>query len=111
MTMTRMGNVVIGLGAMCIALFQLNIITLNIFAFMLRAAGPFAAFVLALTWKHATKSAGLVSIICGSAAGIYWQLIKEPYGILAIIFGTSIGLISFVITVLIERKLPRQNSS
>ena len=104
--MTRMGNVIIGLGAMCIALFQLNIITLNIFAFMLRAAGPFAAFALALTWRHATKSAGLVSIICGSVAGIYWQLMKEPYGILAIIFGTTIGLLSFVITVLIERKFP-----
>lgn len=106
MTMTRMGNVVIGLGAMCIALFQLNIITLNIFAFMLRAAGPFSAFVLALTWKHATKSAGLVSIICGSVAGISWQIMKEPYGILAIVFGTSIGLISFVITVMIERNFP-----
>ena len=105
-TMTRFGNIIIGLGAMSIALFQLNIITLNIFAFMLRAAGPFAAFVLALTWKHATRSAGLVSIICGSVAGIYWQLIKEPFGLLAIVFGTSIGLISFVITVLIERNIP-----
>jgi solute:Na+ symporter, SSS family len=105
-TMTRVGNVVIGLGAMWIALFQLNIITLNIFAFMLRAAGPFAAFVLALTWRRATKSAGLVSIVCGSAAGVYWQLIKEPYGILAIVFGTAIGLLSFVVTVLIERNIP-----
>jgi solute:Na+ symporter, SSS family len=105
-TMTRVGNVVIGLGAMWIALYQLNIITLNIFAFMLRAAGPFAAFVLALTWRRVTKSAGLVSIVCGSAAGIYWQMLKEPYGILAIVFGTAIGLLSFVITVLIERNFP-----
>ena len=42
MTMTRFGNVVIGIGATCIALFQINIITLNIFVFMLRATGSFS---------------------------------------------------------------------
>jgi solute:Na+ symporter, SSS family len=108
--MTRTCNVLIGLGAMIIALFQINIITLNVFSFMLRAAGPFAAFVLALTWKGATKSAGLASIICGSVAGIYWQILKEPYGILAIVFGTAVGLAAFVITSFIEKNMTNRQA-
>jgi solute:Na+ symporter, SSS family len=101
-TMTRVLNVIIGLGAMVIALFQINIVTLNIFSFMLRAAGPFGAFILGLTWKKASKHAGLASIIIGSVVGIYWQIIKEPYGILAIVAGSTAGMIAFIITTLIE---------
>jgi SSS family solute:Na+ symporter len=101
-TMTRAINVIIGLGAMVIALFQINIVTLNIFSFMLRAAGPFGAFILGLTWKKASKHAGLASIIVGSTVGIYWQIIKEPYGILAIVAGSLAGIAAFVITTFIE---------
>lgn len=108
--MTRICNVIIGLSAMIIALFQINIITLNVFSFMLRAAGPFAAFVLGLVWKKATKSAGMVSIICGSIAGIYWQVIKEPYGILAIVFGTAVSVVSFVLTTFIESKFTNRQA-
>ncbi|GFN22297.1 sodium:solute symporter family protein [Thermanaeromonas sp. C210] len=103
--MTRIGNVVIGLVAMGIALFQINIITLNIFAFMLRAAGPFAAFALGLVWRGASKTAGLISILAGSAVGIYWQILEEPYGILAIVAGSVAGLVAFAITTWIERGL------
>jgi SSS family solute:Na+ symporter len=109
-TMTKAGNVVIGVGAMIIALFQINIITLNLFSFMLRTAGPFAAFIFALVWKKSTKSAGIISIICGSAAGIYWQILKEPYGIHAIIFGTVVGMIAFIATTLIESKMSERQA-
>lgn len=101
-TITRTMNVFIGLSAIVIALFQINIITLNLFSFMLRAAGPFAAFILGLTWVKASKHAGLASIIVGSVVGIYWQVLKEPHGILAIIMGSAAGLVAFVITTLIE---------
>ncbi|MDP7420441.1 MAG: sodium:solute symporter family protein [bacterium] len=102
-TITRISNVIIGLTAMCIALLKINIITLNIFSFMLRAAGPFAAFVFGMTWEKASKHSGLVSIILGSAAGIYWKLIGEPYGVLAIIAGTAVGTAAFLLTTWIER--------
>lgn len=102
---TRISNVVIGLLAMCIALFQINIITLNIFSFMLRAAGPFAAFILAISMKKCSKHAGIVSIIVGSTVGIYWQIMKEPYGILAIIAGSVASLIAFIITSFIETRV------
>lgn len=104
-TITRACNVVIGLTAMCIALFKINIITLNIFSFMLRAAGPFAAFVFGMTWEKASKHSALVSIILGSATGIYWKMIGEPWGILAIIAGTAVGTVSFVLTTWIENKV------
>lgn len=103
--MTRISNVIIGLLAMCIALFQINIITLNIFSFMLRAAGPFAAFILGLSLKKCSKHAGIVSILVGSVVGIYWQVMKEPYGILAIIAGSLSSLIAFFITSYIEIKV------
>lgn len=110
-TMTRAGNVVIGISAMIIALFQINIINLNIFSFMLRAAGPFAAFILGLTWKKASKHAGLASILIGSVVGIYWQIMKEPYGILAIVAGSAAGLVAFIITTLIERNITHKEAS
>lgn len=102
---TRISNVVIGLGAMAIALFQINIITLNIFSFMLRAAGPFAAFLLGISMKRVSKHAGIISIIAGSAMGIYWQIMKEPFHILAIIAGSVVAILVFLITSFIELKL------
>jgi SSS family solute:Na+ symporter len=103
--LTRTCNVVVGIFGMFIALFQINLVTLNLFAFALRSSGPFAAYGLGLVWKDATKHSGLVAIICGSIAAIVWQVNKEPFGILAIVFGCAMGAISFSLTVLIEKKL------
>lgn len=104
-TMTRICNVLIGTGALCIALFKINIITLNIFSFMLRAAGPFAAFVLGLVMTRVSKHSGIVSIIVGSIVGIIWQIQGEPFGILAIIAGSIAALVAFLITNYIELKI------
>jgi SSS family solute:Na+ symporter len=103
--LTRCCNVAVGVGGMLIALFKINLVTLNLFAFALRSSGPFAAYGLGLAWKGATTHAGLVAIICGSIAAIVWQVNKEPFGILAIVFGCAVGAISFSLTVLIEKKL------
>jgi len=102
---TRILNVIIGMGAMGIALFQINIITLNIFAFMLRSAGPFAAFALGILWKNASKHSGLVSIIVGSVVGIWWQVIGQPYGLFAVVVGSIASTVAFVLTTFIERAL------
>ncbi|NPV69385.1 MAG: sodium:solute symporter family protein [Firmicutes bacterium] len=103
--LTRTMNVVIGMLAIWIALFKINIITLNTFAFMLRSAGPFAAFALGLVWKNATRNAGLVSILVGSTAGIYWQVIGQPYGVLAIVAGSVASVIAFAITSFVEKAM------
>ncbi|MDR1443488.1 MAG: sodium:solute symporter family protein [Treponema sp.] len=100
---TRVSNVIVGLVSMSVALFRINLVTLNLFAFALRSSGPFAAYGLGLVWKDATKHSGLVSIICGSAAAVVWQLAGEPFGILAIVFGCAAGVLSFCITVLVEK--------
>ncbi|MCL2579686.1 MAG: sodium:solute symporter family protein [Oscillospiraceae bacterium] len=102
---TRMSNVVLGLMAMCIALFRVDIITMNMFAFAMRSAGPFAAFVLGVTWKKATPHAGLVAIIVGSAAAVIWELIGTPLGIMAVVFGAACSTLSFVAVTLIESKM------
>jgi SSS family solute:Na+ symporter len=102
--MTRISNVVVGLGAMCIALFQINIITLNLFSFMLRAAGPFGAFILGLTLKRVSKHAGLAGILAGGIMGIIWQLAKEPFHILAIIAGSVVGVVVLLVFSYFELK-------
>ncbi|MEG0689416.1 MAG: sodium:solute symporter family protein, partial [Hungatella sp.] len=60
LVMTRCCNVVIGLCAMSIAMFNISIVTLNLFAFALRSAGPFAAYGLGLAMPGATKNSGIV---------------------------------------------------
>jgi SSS family solute:Na+ symporter len=103
--LARACNVVVCIMGMCIALFKINIITLNIFSFALRSSGPFAAYGLALIWKDATKHSGLVAIIGGSIGAVIWQLLDQPFGILAIVFGCTVGALSFAATVLIEKAL------
>jgi SSS family solute:Na+ symporter len=102
---TRASNVVVGVVSLFVALFRINLVTLNLFAFALRSSGPFAAYGLGLIWKDATKHSGLVSIICGSVAAVAWQIAKEPFGILAIVFGCTLGALSFFVTVFIEKGL------
>lgn len=103
--LTRASNVTICLISMCIALFNISLVTLNLFAFALRSAGPFAAYGLGLAVKGATRNSGLISIIVGSAAVLYWQIIGSPFGILAIVFGSFWGVVSFFLVSWIETKM------
>lgn len=103
--MTRACNIFIGLCAMLIAMLNISIVTLNLFAFALRSAGPFAAYGLGLAMPEATKNAGIAGVIVGSVAAVVWQLLGEPFGILAIVFGAALGCLSFVLTTKIERAM------
>lgn len=103
--LTRVSNVTICIVSMGIALFNISLVTLNLFAFALRSAGPFAAYGLGLCVKNATKNSGLASIIVGSIAVIYWQIIGAPYGILPIVFGCFFGVVSFYLVTFIETKM------
>jgi len=78
---------IIGIG---ISLASKAIIPMLVFAFTMRSTGPFAAFILGLYYKNATKNAGLTSVIIGSIVGGYWQYLKEPYGIMAVIAGSVV---------------------
>ena len=101
--LTRSSNVIICALSAVIALFNISLVTLNLFAFALRSAGPFAAYGLGLTVKNATKNAGIVSIIIGSIAVLIWQFMKSPFGILPIVFGSALGIISFLLVTWVER--------
>lgn len=102
---TRCSNVFFGLLAMLIAMRRIDIITMNLFAFALRSAGPFAAFVLGVTWKKATPHSGLVAIIVGSVAAVTWEIIGSPLGIMAVVFGAACSTLSFVLVTLIQSKM------
>ncbi|MFB2862289.1 sodium:solute symporter [Aeromonas sp. MdU4] len=106
----RLSKVVIvclGVCGMAIALGGFSIIGLMISAFTLRSAGPFAAFVIGLFYRNATVNGGLWSIVIGSVAGMGWQLAGEPYGVMSIIFGAGLSVLSFFTISIIERRLGR----
>ena len=103
--MTRTCNVVIGVCAMLIAMLNISIVTLNLFAFALRSAGPFAAYGLGLAMPSATKNSGIASVLSGSVSAVIWQLLDQPFGILAIVFGAAVGCIAFILTTIIERSM------
>ena len=100
---TRVSNVLICIVSMVIALFKINIVTLNLFAFALRSAGPFAAYAFGLTVPKASKHSGLVSIIVGSIAVIYWQIANSTHPVLPIVFGCFMGSVAFFVTTFLEK--------
>ncbi|WP_088187183.1 sodium:solute symporter family protein [Desulfosporosinus sp. FKA] len=96
---------VFGIIAIIISLGSKQIIPMLVFAFTMRSAGPFAAFIFGLTWKKSTKNAGIWSIMIGSIVGFYWEYLNEPYGIMGIVVGAVASSLSFLIVVAIEKAL------
>lgn len=105
MRYSKITVVIFGVIAISISLFSKAIIPMLVFAFTMRSAGPFASFVFGLTCKHVTKHAGIWSIILGSIAGFIWQYLNEPYGIMAIVVGSLVSTVIFIIIVKIEKAL------
>ena len=80
---------------------------MNTFAFAIRCAGPFAAYGLGLVVKKATKNAGLISILTGTVAVVFWQYLGKGdfyLGILPVVFGCAVSCITFFLVNFIELK-------
>lgn len=105
MRYSKIAVLIFGIIAIGISLFSKQIIPMLVFAFTMRSAGPFAAFIFGLTWKNATKYAGIWSIVLGSISGFYWQYLNEPFGIMAIVVGALVSSVTFIIVVAIEKAL------
>lgn len=104
LTASRWIVIITGIGAIGISLFSQQIIPLLVFAFTIRSTGPFAAYLLGLLVDKVTKNAGLLSIIIGTAVGIIWEYLENPYGIMAVIVGSVASLLTFLIVNKIELK-------
>lgn len=106
-TLRATRRTVLGLGVLAtlIALNQRSIIPLLIFAFTMRSAGPFAAFIFGLFWKSASRNAGIWSIAAGSVMGFVWDYLKQPYGIMSVIAGSVVGSLVFVTAALLDRNI------
>ena len=105
---TRSLNVVFCAIAMAISMFNINIVTMNTFAFAIRCAGPFAAYGLGLIMPRATNHSGQISIITGTIGVIFWQILSGGdffLGILPVVFGCAVGTVTFFIINLIEWKM------
>lgn len=103
--LSRVVVLIVGMCSIAISLWSGEIISLLMFAFTLRATGPFAAYLFGLVCKDVTPYAGLLSIIFGCVTGLAWQLAGEPYGIMAIIVGSLVSVVVFMVVSLIERRL------
>lgn len=88
--------ILVGAVGIVIAFFSQQIIELLVFAFTIRATGPFAAYLFGLLAQYVTPRAGLVSIIAGTLAGLLWQLAGQPFGVYAVITGSLVSLFSFL---------------
>lgn len=98
---TRLSNVIACVVAMSIALFGVDIVTMNTFAFAIRCAGPFAAYGLGMVVPRAIKASGIVSIIAGTIGVVAWQILSGGsfyLGILPVVFGCAVGVLAFFIT-------------
>ena len=67
--------------------------------------GPIRCIPTRPHMENATAGAGIWSIVLGSIAGVYWEFVGNPYGIMSIIFGSIVSLIIFVTVVCIERAM------
>lgn len=101
---SRLMVLIVGMVAILIAFLSQQIIELLVFAFTIRATGPFAAYLFGLLTDYVTPRAGLISIIIGTITGIIWQVLGQPFGIYAIIIGSVCSLASFLIVLAIDKK-------
>lgn len=104
---TRFCNVAFALIAMVISMAGVSIVTMNTFAFGIRCAGPFAAYGLGLAVPKATKRSGIISPFAGTVGFIFWQILSKGdfyLGILPVVFGCLIGVITFFVVNAIEWK-------
>lgn len=102
---TRICNIICCAVAVFISFFEINIVTMNTFAFAIRCAGPFAAYGLGLVIPRATKHSGQISIITGTIGVVIWQILSGGgfyLGILPVVFGCGVGTITFFLVNIIE---------
>lgn len=105
---TRVCNVIFCAIAMCISFFGVNIVTMNTFAFAIRCAGPFAAYGFGMIIPRATKHSGQISIITGTIGVVIWQILSGGdfyLGILPVVFGCAVGVLTFFIVNFVEWKM------
>ena len=94
--------------ATLIALGNVNIVTMNTFAFAIRCAGPFAAYGLGMVVKKAVRASGIASIITGTIGVVIWQVLSGGnfyLGILPVVFGCGVGTLTFFLVNLIGWKM------
>ena len=97
---TRLSNVFFAVLAIFISFAGINIITMNTFAFAIRCSGPFAAYGLGLVLPRVSVNAGRYSIVTGTIGVVVWQILSGGnfyLGILPVVFGCGIGIITFFI--------------
>lgn len=105
---TRACNVVAAAVAIGISMLGISIVTMNTFAFGIRCAGPFAAYGLGLVVPRATRRSGIISLFVGTIGFCFWQWLSGGgfyLGILPVVFGCAMSVVSFYIVNLIEWRL------
>jgi SSS family solute:Na+ symporter len=95
---SRIVVLVVGVTGIIIALFSQQIIELLVFAFTIRATGPFAAYLIGLLSSAPPRQAGFISIIIGTISGLVWQIIGQPFDIFAVIIGSMASMVTYLLS-------------
>ncbi|MEJ6949756.1 sodium:solute symporter family protein [Natronospora cellulosivora (SeqCode)] len=103
--LSRICTVVIGLGALIIALAVPTIISALIYSYTMYIGGVFIPVIGGVLWKKATNTGALTSLIGGSLVAIYGILTGFAVGnIPGVVFAAFISLILFVIVSLFTQE-------
>lgn len=105
--LSRLVVLLVGTCAIGISLWSQQIIPLLVFAFTMRSAGPFAAFIFSLVWNRTSRRAGLVSIIVGTVVGVGWEAWGDKTTFASIIVGSVFGVIVFLVIHVIDARAGR----
>lgn len=108
---SRIVVLVVGALGIAIALLSQQIIELLVFAFTIRATGPFAAYLFGLLTDAPPRQAGFISIVVGTLCGLIWQIIGQPWGIFAIIIGALASLATYLLCWAWVKRHPAQAQS
>ncbi|MEP7161085.1 MAG: hypothetical protein ABI746_08265 [Dermatophilaceae bacterium] len=105
--LSRLVVLIVGTCAIGISLWSQQIIPLLVFAFTMRSAGPFAAFIFSLVWSRTSQRAGLVSIIIGTIVGVGWEAWGDKTTFASIIVGSVSGVVVFLVIHMIDARAGR----
>lgn len=108
LVLSRISTLVIAFISVIVAGFSPSIIEGLLICYSIWAPSILIPFLFGLYLKKTTPAAGWLSMTCGGASSIIWQmLLKEPFGIPAILVGMLFAFCGFIIGLSFDDKVKK----
>ena len=105
----RISAVVLTVIGVVLALALQSVYDLLLWGYTIAACGIAIPVLGGLLWKRATKLGALASCVCGSIAGILWQIFATSSPIPVEIAGGAVALVVFIVVSLLTKPSPKEN--